>query len=151
MRDINRTCRGSTTGYALLEVLIAVLVLSIGVLGVAAGQMVALRNSQSALQRTVAVSAARSMLEAARANHQEALAGAYARPWFCVPSASSGSLAASDLNQWITDLQTTLRTERPACGQVTCTGQECTVHVRWDDSRADAGRLEEEVSLSGPI
>lgn len=135
----------------MLEVLIAVLVLAIGVLGVAAGQAVALRNSQSALQRTAAVSGARSLLEAARANHQEAVAGAYARLWFCAPSAPTGSLASSDLNQWISDLQSTLRTEKPACGQITCVADACTVRVRWDDSRADAGQAEQEISLAGPI
>ena len=46
-------------GMSLLEVLIAVLVLAIGLLGIAALQATALRNSQSSLERNQAVMAFR--------------------------------------------------------------------------------------------
>lgn len=55
-------------GVSLVEVLTAVLVLSVGTLGVAALQGAALRDNREALQRTEAILLAGDILEHARAN-----------------------------------------------------------------------------------
>jgi len=64
-------------GVGLIEVLIAVLVLSIGFLGIAALQAKALSNNNSALARTQASIAAYSMFDAMRADRPSALTGNY--------------------------------------------------------------------------
>jgi type IV pilus assembly protein PilV len=61
----------------LIEVLVAVLVLGIGLLGVAAMQATALRNSQSSLERSQGVMHVYTILDAMRANPQAARAGGY--------------------------------------------------------------------------
>ena len=58
----------------MIEVLVAVLVMGIGLLGVAAMQATALRNNQSALERTQATIQTYSILDAMRANRQRASA-----------------------------------------------------------------------------
>lgn len=63
-------------GMTMLEVLIAVMVLSVGLLGVAGLQTTNLRNSQSAHQRTMAVLLASGMAERIRANRAVARTGA---------------------------------------------------------------------------
>lgn len=125
-------------GVGLIEVLVAVLVLAIGLLGVAAMQATALRNSQSSLERSQGVMHVYTILDAMRANPQAARAGGYNMGMTCTPPAA-GNLIASDQNVWITTLQQNLGPT--ACGQVACAGAVCTISVRWDDSRGTAGAV----------
>lgn len=125
-------------GVGLIEVLVAVLVLAIGLLGVAAMQATALRNSQSSLERSQGVMHVYTILDAMRANPQAARAGGYNMGMTCAPPAA-GTLITSDQNVWITTLQQNLGPT--ACGQVACAGAVCTISVRWDDSRGTAGAV----------
>jgi len=123
-------------GVGLIEVLVAVLVLAIGLLGVAAMQATALRNSQSSLERSQGVVHIYTILDAMRANPTVARAGGYNMSMTCT-APSAGGLVDSDKNNWIRMLQDNLGPS--ACGQVECNGAICTITVRWDDSRGSAG------------
>ena len=57
-----------TRGFSLIETLVALVVLSIGLLGIAALHIDSVRNGQSALQRTRAVNIAADMADRVRAN-----------------------------------------------------------------------------------
>lgn len=130
-------------GASLLEVLISVLILGIGMLGIAAMQATALRNSQSSLDQSQAVIQTYTILDAMRVNRQQALGGAYnlgVAAGCDVPTGGSG-LADADMERWIGDLKATLGSS--ACGGVSCVAiadptqtEDCTITVRWDDSRA---------------
>jgi type IV pilus assembly protein PilV len=126
-------------GASLIEVLIAVLILAIGLLGVAALQAAALRNSQSAFERTQAVVQTYAMLDAMRANSTAARANNYNKGKTCsapaVP-ASGGTLVDTDWNNWMTSLHKNMSAS--ACGQVTCVASVCSITITWDDSRATA-------------
>lgn len=128
-------------GAGLLEVLIAVLIMGIGLLGIAAMQTTALRNSQSSLERTQSVVQTYSILDAMRANRAGALAGAYNTNGLMCAAAAGGTLASNDLAAWITSLKTTMGVlgDNTTCGQIACqaTGA-CTIRVQWDDSRASS-------------
>lgn len=134
--------RSRQSGVGLIEVLVSVLILSIGLLGVAAMQATALRNSQGSFERTQAVIQTYSILDAMRANRAAALTGEYALGggMICaVPAA--GTLAQSDMNRWITSIKDSIGSgaavDTTTCGQVVCNAAaQCTVTVRWDDSRA---------------
>lgn len=141
LSPVRRRAPGSAAavrGVGLIEVLVAVLVLAIGLLGVAAMQATALRNSQSSLERSQGVMHVYTILDAMRANPNAARAGAYnmgmADP--CV-APGAGNLVANDKREWILTLQQNLGTT--ACGQVACAGALCTISVRWDDSRGTSG------------
>ncbi len=73
--------RGAVTGgrrvrgFSMIELLVAVLVMGIGVLGVSALQMVSLQNNRGALQRAEAVQLAYDMMDRVRANPAGAPAG----------------------------------------------------------------------------
>lgn len=72
----NSTCSNRLIkGFTLLEVMIAVLVLSIGLLGLAALQAYAMRNNQSANYRTQATNLAVQMLDLIRSHRGAADAG----------------------------------------------------------------------------
>lgn len=135
-------------GVGLIEVLVAVLVLAIGLLGVAAMQATALRNSQSSLERSQGVMHVYTILDAMRANPNAARAGAYNMGMTCaVPGA--GNLVANDKRAWIDTLQQNLGTT--ACGQVACAGALCTISVRWDDSRGTSGSATQTFSTTTRI
>jgi type IV pilus assembly protein PilV len=107
------TSRNSDAGFTLLEVLIALCVLAIGMLGVGMMLLESVRASRSALHRTAAVALAADLGERIRANraagHAYALgagttaaapAGECAVGDACDPS----EVAALDLYQWQQDV-----------------------------------------------
>lgn len=131
-----RSSRRAQRGVGLIEVLVAVLVLSIGLLGIAAMQAAALRNSQSSLERSTATVLAYSIFDAMRANANVARLGGYNMGLTCnVPV--GGDLAANDRSAWMTRVQQSLGDT--ACGQIQCVADQCTATIRWDDSRGAGG------------
>jgi len=134
----------SMSGAGLIEVMIAVLLLSFGMLGIAGMQALSLRGSQSALQRTQAVIHTYTILDAMRANRASALIGAYDIPMTCAPP-EPGDLVANDLSGWITRMQQDNALGRSACGQIDCDSLDCTVILQWDDSRAHGGANQQRV------
>lgn len=120
------------SGFSLLEVMIAVLVLAIGLLGLSALQAQGLRSSSSAHQRSQAVVLAYDMMERLRADFRNATNLSYNRALDdALPAA--GTLPTEEIINWIT----TIRALLPAAdGAIVCdaTGN-CTITVRWDDSR----------------
>jgi type IV pilus assembly protein PilV len=130
--------RAAGRGVGLIEVLIAVLVLSIGLLGVAGLQARALKNAQSAYERSQAVALTYLMLDAMRANVDQARTGAYNLGMTCT-LLSGSTLIANDQNVWLQALKDTLGNRDSTCGQIDCQGAVCTVRVRWDDSRGTGG------------
>jgi type IV pilus assembly protein PilV len=119
----------------LLEVLVALFVLAIGLLGVAGMQMNALKTAHSSAQKSEATMLAYLMLDAMRANRTAALNGSYnLAEWTCTPP-SGGTLPQNDQHNWLQKAQAMLGTA--TCGAIACDGAgNCTVKLRWDDSRA---------------
>jgi type IV pilus assembly protein PilV len=70
---INSSCRKRVIGFTLLEVLVAMVLLSIGLLGVARLQMFGLQNTGNAYFRTQASGLLTELIERVRANPQGAL------------------------------------------------------------------------------
>ena len=131
-------------GVGLIEVMVAVVVLSFGMLGLAAMQALALRNSQSALERSQAVVHAYAMFDAMRANRAAALIGRYDIPMTCA-APDAGDLIANDLRRWIAAMRQDRALGRSACGRISCGSMSCTVTVQWDDSRGAGGRAAHQV------
>lgn len=93
-------------GFTLVEVLIALLVLSIGMLGIAALYLESLRASRSALVRTEAVTLASDIADRMRANRNPA--GAYDCGGTCDAGEGGNAIAIADLNAWRTAVATQL-------------------------------------------
>ena len=127
-------------GFALLEVLIAVLVLSIGLLGIAALQASALRNNQSALERSQAVVQSYAMLDAMRANPIGARNGDYNLAKSCASAPpAAGDLIAKEKRSWIQSLGSALGNDAATCGTIACVAGVCIITVEWNDSRGFGG------------
>ncbi len=85
-------------GVSLLEIMIAVLVLSIGILGMATLQLQALKSNQSALTRTEATQFGYMITDMMRANRSAALLGQYNVG--LGEAASGSSMAIQDVQYW---------------------------------------------------
>lgn len=122
----------------MIEVLVAIIVLSFGMLGAAALQARALRNNQSNYESSQLTLLTQSMFDAMRANIAAVDASGYEMAsWTCSPAISGSSLAAEDRRAWLTQLQAQLNSS--ACGRITCSARDCLVGIRWDDARATGG------------
>lgn len=127
----------------MLEVLIAIVVLSIGLLGLAGLQAAGLRNNQNAYLRTIATQQAYDMADRMRANPTAVTGGSYdsisgtgSDPGCITASCSSAQMAQFDAYEWNTANQNLL----PA-GQGTvkrAATNRFTITVMWDDARTGA-------------
>ncbi len=96
----------SAAGFTLVEVLIALVVLSIGMLGIAALYLESLRSGRAALYRTQAVTLAADIGDRMRSNRSPLDAYNCGSP--CVSSAGKNALAQSDLAGWLASIQASL-------------------------------------------
>ena len=121
------------SGFTLLEVMIALLVLSIGLLGIAALQANSLRTNHGAYQRSQAIFLAYDMMDRLRANRTAALAGQ-------CDIALGATLAGTDMcDVDVTDWQNNFVGALMPVGQgfidCTTTAGVCVVTVQWDEGR----------------
>jgi len=129
-------------GIGMIEVLIAVLVVSIGFLGMAALQAKALSTNNSAMARSMATVASYSILDAMRADLVKAGTGAYNGTVTANNCPAVGStLASTQLSAWCAELGRALGAVSTTNGKIDCsaagtTSIDCTVTIQFDDSRA---------------
>lgn len=122
-------------GAGLIEVLVAVLVLAVGLLGVAGLQLVSLRNNHSAALRSQAVVMAYDALDRMRANRTAALTGSYAIAFTDPAPACTTVVAACDLREWKQALSTLPSGQGAITSSIVGGRTQFTVTVQWDDSR----------------
>jgi type IV pilus assembly protein PilV len=129
----------SQSGVGLIEVLIAVLVLSIGFLGIAALQARSLSMNNSSMARSVATMDSYSILDAMRADLVNAQSGAYNGTVTAnACPTTTGTLANTQLTQWCNQMAAGLGSSASTTGNVNCTGTlgVCTITVTYDDSKS---------------
>ena len=144
MRSQARThSKRTQAGTSLLEVLIAVLILAIGLLGIAALQSLTLKNTQSASERSAAVIQSYAMLDMMRANRPEAIARLYDTGWLCEAPDDTSTRVGGDTGRWIAQLQESVGST--ACGRIDCGAVTCTIGVRWNDERGTGGDATQEI------
>jgi type IV pilus assembly protein PilV len=142
--------RGSTAppkkqrGATLVEILIAVLILGLGLLGMAALQTRALQGGQSATQRSQAIIAIQQMMDSLRVDRVTASAGVYNTlspdGFVCGATSYLGTtLPDTARRNWLTSMQSMMTNveDTELCGSIVCDASfSCTVRVRWNDSKA---------------
>jgi type IV pilus assembly protein PilV len=138
--SMHASCRGVT----LIEVLIALVVFSIGLLGLAGLQTFSLRFNTSAYYRTQATALAYGLADRMRANRQGALDGLYTGDFAspapdCDADAAGGGTPAEDVAAWRNALACQLPEGN---GAIASNGTEFTITVQWDDSHGEQDPLE---------
>ena len=125
-------------GVSLIEVLVSVVIIALGLLGIAAMQSMALRGAQSSLESSQAVMQTNSILEAMRANRFNA--AQYNTPGMECDVPAGGTLAQNDQRDWISALKESIGQgvddDTTTCGQISGCPDACVVTVQWDDARA---------------
>ena len=136
------TAPGKSRGDTMIEVLVTVIILAVGVLGVAAMQVTTLQNLNSSYSTSVAEIVAEDFSERMRANPVAALANDYVHSTLpttttdCVNNACTlTQLATYDKESWWATLTGVLPA---ATGQVARIAGTNTfvITVRWDDDRS---------------
>lgn len=139
-------------GFSLIEVAVAVLVLGVGLLGLAALQATGLKMGQSSQLRTLATMAAIDLSERLRSDPNNAEVGAEPS-WSIAPGDCPFVGHSNAEERWKSDfcaigLPAPREAEADAeseanwaevvCGSEGCGGEgNCEIVVRWDDSRGD--------------
>ncbi|MCA1805454.1 MAG: type IV pilus modification protein PilV [Xanthomonadaceae bacterium] len=122
--------RQKCQGFSLMEVLVSVLVLAIGLLGIAAMQGIAMQGNHSAYMRTQASYLAYEIVDAMRANQDLALGGSYNITYGA--TVSSSGIASTDMVAWRGRVTSLLP---QGDSEITQNGNLFTIEVRWNDTR----------------
>ena len=131
------------SGFSMLEALITLLIVSLGLLGIAGIIANSLKVNQGAQARSQASWLANDIIDRMRANRTTAENTPAAYPLVdCDPIPNANAIAEADLTQWCAALAATL----PAgTGSVVLAANKVTVTVGWDDS----SRLEGDAVVDG--
>ena len=151
---MNKLHRAS--GFSLLEVLVALVVLSIGLIGVAAVQVSSLKFTQTSQQRSMASNQIAAMTERMRSNLAGVRAGSYAFnfaygaipgaipaavsaavPHPCTGVCTPAQLAQQDLRDWLVELNRALPNGRAAITGDAVNSWRIT--VMWEEKDLSAG------------
>jgi type IV pilus assembly protein PilV len=123
-------------GATMIEVLVAIIILAVGLLGLAGLQRVSIQSNYSAYYRSQATLLASDLIDRMRANRTAAKAGSYDRTSTAVQCntnlSPTGTIANSDITQWLNTIACTLPS---GTGSVSRTGDLFTVSINWDDTR----------------
>lgn len=140
-----QAARLSQSGFTMIEVLVAIVVLSFGLLGLAGLQADGLRNNTSAYARSQASLMAYDMLDRMRANLQGVRNGNYDNLLATTPTdptcistgCSISAMAQNDAWEWSQKLAEVLPSGQ---GKVNGNGEGSifTITVMWDDMRTGA-------------
>lgn len=131
-------------GFTLIEVLIAMLVLAVGLLGLAGLQASSLSSNQSAYNRSQATQLAYDLADRVRAN---ASAAALTRYIGAIPTAGTTTclnttgctptqMAANDLFEWNSAVSSTLPS---GAGSIAVAAGVYTITINWTDDQNGNG------------
>jgi len=152
-RDLSMRQRVSSAGFSLIEALVSLIVISVGMIGIASLYGQGLTAGRVALSRTLAVNLASVMAENIRANRlgQAAYAGAAANNG-CDPvggaTCTPVQMAAQDLFFWNQDIQAQLPNGAGQVVFVDGTPPTYTITITWDE--VGIGQVTEQMVVQVP-
>lgn len=142
---LTRKTFGRQKGFSLLEVLVAIVVLSVGLLGLAGLQVVGLQSNYSSYLRSQASILSYDIADAMRANRTAALSGSYVIALADTPAGTS--VAATDLIAWRANLAAALPSGTGAIARPVATANRFTITLQWNDSRAGGSATQQFVTM----
>lgn len=135
-------------GAGLIEIMVAVALFSIGLIGILRLQIASIAKSESAYIHTQAALASYALFDTLRADRVGAIAGRYNMAKNCTTTSTASGLARNVHEDWLRSVKATLGSHGTTCGEVECVGTLCTVRIYWDDSRVNDGPTEAIVEIA---
>ncbi len=130
-------------GFSLLEILVTVLIISVGLLGLAGMQMKAFQHTNDSYNRSQASLLAYDIADRIRGNlgaitsYQSADTSKITSTTNCESAGCTATqIATYDLEQWKADVENQLPLGR---GTITNSGLEYTITLMWDEERKGTG------------
>lgn len=143
--------RRNQGGFTLLEVMIALVIFSIGLLGLAGIQAVSIENNNNAYMRTLAMQSAYDMADILRSSYDfnnnvdstfdsvnttlGSAPGSCAQNGATLPTCTTAQMAAYEIYDWKYHLSQLMPSGR---GKVVRTGSVYEITVMWDEDRTGA-------------
>lgn len=151
----NYLIRKKQYGIGLIEILITVVVLSVGLLSVASLQARSVKNNTSSLERSMAIMLTYSIADAMRVARDDALEGGFDLALTDSPVSSVNTTAGtnlltfakSTLSQWRNSVKALLGDSATSSVECNATTAICSVIVQWDNSRAFGGSSTEQLGV----
>ncbi|MDX1692195.1 MAG: type IV pilus modification protein PilV [Ketobacteraceae bacterium] len=129
---------GQQNGFTLVEVLVALIVMAIGVMGLITLQLNTIQANKSASHRSQAVWAANDILDRMRANRTAALNSDYDIALATDAPTDTSTVANADLADWLTRLPNTLP-EGDGSVVTDAATSTVTVTIQWNEGRMRDG------------
>jgi type IV pilus assembly protein PilV len=126
------------SGMTLIEILVAIVILSIGLLGLAGLQLKGMQVNQGSTWRWQAAALAEDLADRIRADSQVAKTGAYNITANVPTSTSASAGTAAALQEWLSRVQA-LPGGSADVAAVGGGSNQMSIRVSWDDSRGKAG------------
>lgn len=139
MKVLDRSLARKSRGFTLVEVLVALVVLSIGLLGVAALQLTSLRSNHGSAMRSQATFLAYDIIDRMRANQSNSDADKNRYVVSLTGNGTAGTVHGNDIIAWKQNIARTLPAfieggaSKPANGSVARNGNIFTVTIKWGD------------------
>ena len=136
-------------GFTLIEVLVAMLILSISLLGMAGLQIMSLQSSGSSLSRSQATMLAYDLAERMRRNSDQSgfyvnnLDQTITSPDCLSTGCSPEELAREDIIQWQTSLQ-----DINGAATIASVDNEITLEISWSESHYGNGLLDQSYEMT---
>jgi type IV pilus assembly protein PilV len=171
-------CRGvsigtSAGGFSLVEVLVALVIIGVGMLGLAKIEILAYASTSTASQRSIAALEAASLAAAMHSNRNywsatpatlvtitgttitpsdAALSGTTSCKVVGTPCSAS-AVAAYDLHQWVTDLNAALPnpTGTVSCPTPVSGPVNCTIQVSWTENQTGINSQSQGNSMAASV
>jgi type IV pilus assembly protein PilV len=139
MKITNKTIQQTNTGFGLIEILVSILILAIGLLGLAGLQATSINQNHSAYSRSQATQLAYDLADRIRSNSTASgnyitadTSTAVATTCTAASSCTPAEMAESDLYEWNLMLTSTLPLAEADVSQISGT---YTITINWDDNR----------------
>jgi len=128
------------SAFTLLEVMVALVIFSIGLLGLAGLQSAGIRNNQVSYSRTIAQQLAYDMTDRMRNNPGVDYSGIAGAANDCVnANCTSANMAAFDVFEWNTAITGPDSPLKGATGFIVNNGNGFTISIGWDENGVGGG------------
>lgn len=138
-----RKCNSKNSGFTIVEVLVAMLVMSVGIMGLIRLQMSTLQVNQGSSYRSQAVWAVNDILDRMRANRTVLQNQGYDLAFADEPPADRSTVENNDIAEWLEHLENWLPGGDGSINYDPAV-QQVTVTIQWDEGGMRDGEDDQE-------